>query len=129
MRVWRNESQNLTRGIRWRKRKNAILEQFKLFMLGSGGIGSWFGPTTDDDVFARLGELPGEPLTKVQLNQLLVLGREAPVSDDFFRYYWLTVPKAHPYNVDKLPGYDQRWTQGKAIASLEHLHWGLTVFF
>lgn len=62
--------------------KEAILAEFDLFALGTGGIGSWLGPDTDSEVFDRLGRLPHEALTKVQLNQLLVLGREAPVSDD-----------------------------------------------
>lgn len=105
--------------------KEAILKSFALFSLGTPGIGSWLGPETDPEVFERLGRLPHEKLTKVQLNQLLVLGREAPVSDDFFQYYWLQVPPFHPYDVKRLPGFDRMWLDGDAIASTDHLKWGL----
>src|ERR1700684_4371255 len=95
--------------------KEAILKEFELFALGTGGIGSWLGPDTDAEVVDRLGRLPHEALTKVQLNQLLVLGREAPVSDDFFRYYFLDVPPLHPYDVKRVPGFEAAWIDGNAI--------------
>jgi len=66
--------------------KEGILAELDLFSLGTGGIGSWLTETTNDEVFQRLAALDQNPLSKVQLNQLLVLGHEAPVSDDFFRY-------------------------------------------
>ena len=69
--------------------KDNILDEFSLFILGTDGIGGWLGPATDDRVFRRLESINGEPLAKVQLNQLLAFGHEAPVSDDFFHYYWL----------------------------------------
>jgi hypothetical protein len=61
----------------------------------------------------------------VQLNQLLVLGHEAPVSDAFFRYYWLTAPITHPYDVQEIPDYSDTWTASNEIISLAHLKWGL----
>jgi hypothetical protein len=67
--------------------KEQILEHFKLFRLGTDGIGGWLGPDTDARVFDRLAQVGTTPLTKVQLNQLFAFGHEAPVSDDFFRYY------------------------------------------
>jgi hypothetical protein len=82
-----------------------ILEELRIFSLGTGGIGSWLTDSTCEEVFLRLSLIEQEPLSKVQLNQLLVLSHEAPVSDDFFRYYWLSTPKEHPYNVTKLPGF------------------------
>ena len=60
--------------------KEEILEQLQLFSLGGEGIGGWLTAETNPQVFDRLGRLEEEPLSKVQLNQLLVLGREAPVS-------------------------------------------------
>jgi hypothetical protein len=62
--------------------KQQILRELRLFSLQTGGIGSWLTEHTDDEVFARLGRIEDEPLTKVQLNQLLAFGHEAPVSDD-----------------------------------------------
>ncbi len=57
--------------------KEEILDQFSLFSLGTGGIGSWLAPETDDAVFVRLAKVDREPLSKVQLDQLLVLAHEA----------------------------------------------------
>jgi hypothetical protein len=106
--------------------KSEILEDFSLFSLPTGGIGSWLTERTHDDVFARLGKVDDEPLSAVQLNQLLVLGHEAPVGDGFFRYYWLDAPRHHPYSVRGVPGFSEDWLQSEGmIASLAHLKWGL----
>src|SRR5260370_28200267 len=78
--------------------KEQILDEFRLFHLGSDGIGGWLGPGTDGRVFDRLDGVDKDHLAKVQLNQLLAFGHEAPVSDDFFRYYWLSAPNLHPYD-------------------------------
>ena len=104
--------------------KTEILREFQLFSVGTGGIGTWLTDRTDDKVFDRLSTIEHDPITKVQLNQLLVLSHEAPVSDGFFRYYWLSVP-VHFYPVDRVPGYSESWTKSDAIMSLEHLKWGL----
>jgi hypothetical protein len=93
---------------------------------GTGGIDSWIGAATDERVIARLRRLPDEPLSRAQLNQLLVLGHEVGVSAHFFSYYWLEAP-IHPYDVTKVADYDSAWT-GKGtrkILSLSHLKWGL----
>jgi len=89
--------------------KEKVLEELQLFSLGTGGIGSWLTLETDDRVFQRLAGIETEPLTMVQLNQLLAFGHEAPVSDDFFRYYWRDVPTEHPYEVSKLPDFQEEW--------------------
>ena len=106
--------------------KAEILEEFSLFSVPTGGIGSWLTDQTDADVFERLGKLEEEPLSAVQLNQLLVLGHEAPVGDGFFRYYWMQAPAQHPYSVRDVPGFSEDWLQSEGmIASLAHLKWGL----
>ncbi|MGO8931564.1 MAG: hypothetical protein ACLQU3_32315 [Limisphaerales bacterium] len=109
--------------------KQRILEELKLFSLRSGGVGSWLSDNTDDEVFARLGHIDQEPLTKVQFNQLLAFGHEAPVSDEFFRYYWLASVRDHPYDVTSIPKFEQAWGQSSAITSLAHLKWGLYRLF
>ncbi len=76
--------------------KSDLLEELRLFKLHNGGLGSWITTETDPEVFARIGEVDENPITKVQLNQLLAFGHEAPVSEDFFRYYWLQTPQNHP---------------------------------
>jgi hypothetical protein len=109
--------------------KERILSEFDLFSLGTGGIGDWLMKSTDDTIFARLASIDHEPLRKVQLNQLLVLGHQAPVSDDFFHYYWLDVPATHPYDVKTLPDYNESWGKASEIVSLGHLKWGLYRLF
>jgi len=110
--------------------KEIILKEFELFSIGTGGIGGWLTPDTDEVVFTRLSKIDKEPLTKVQFNQLLVLGHEAPVSDDFYDYYWLSCPNLHPYDVEKMPGFQSTWfNEHRHIVSLEHLKWGLYRLF
>jgi hypothetical protein len=106
--------------------KEKILKEFELFSLGSGGIGSWINEHTSPLIFDRLLEIENSPLSKVQLNQLLVLGHEAPLSDGFFRYYWTTLPDKHDYDCALIPGFNKGWTVGSEyIQNLEHLKWGL----
>ena len=106
--------------------KADILREFSLFSVPTGGIGNWLTEDTHDDVFARLGKVDQEPLPAVQLNQLLVLGHEAPVGDDFFRYYWLLAPAQHPYDVRTIPDFSDSFLRSSsAILSLAHLKWGL----
>ena len=108
------------------KSRAQILQEFSLFSVPTGGIGSWLSEQTDSDVFERLGKIDQEPLSAVQLNQLLVMGHEALVGDGFFRYYWLETPEEHPYNVRDVPGFTESWLQSKEmIVSLAHLRWGL----
>lgn len=109
--------------------KQQILRELRLFSLQTGGIGSWLTENTDDEVFTRLGRIEDEPLTKVQLNQLLAFGHEAPVSDDVFRYYWLAAPAEHPYDVKALPDFQEAYQKSSAITSLAHLKWGLYRLF
>jgi hypothetical protein len=93
---------------------------------GTGGIDSWIGPETDQRIVTRLTQLDQEPLSRAQLNQLLVLGKEIGVSAGFFSYYWLECPR-HPYDVSKVGGFDAAWVSDGAgrIVSLRHLRWGL----
>ena len=106
--------------------KSEILNQFSLFSVPTGGIGNWLTEDTHNDVFSRLGKVDQEPLPAVQLNQLLVLGHEAPVGDDFFRYYWLLAPDQHPYDVCSIPDFSTNFIESSgAIISLAHLKWGL----
>ncbi len=107
--------------------KSQILKDFALFSLPTGGIGNWLTENTDPIIFERLSTLKENPLSKVQLNQLLLLGLEAGVSQGFFEYYWLQTPIEHPYEVQTIPGFQQKWISATdmQIHSLEHLKWGL----
>jgi hypothetical protein len=110
--------------------KKQILEEFKLFSVPTGGIGRWLTEDTHEDVFNRLIGIEKNPLPYVQLNQLLVLGHEAPVSEGFFKYYWLTNVLTHPYPVNAISVFSENWLDGSSsIKSLEHLKWGLYRLF
>ena len=104
--------------------KKEILQMFELFSGGTGGIDSWLGPKTHEVVFERLANIDKEPLSKEQMDQLLILSHEAGVSDDFFKYYWLTAP-FHPYDVTNISDFRSEWIQSSEIQSLQHLRWGL----
>jgi hypothetical protein len=105
--------------------KGEILRRMEIYRIEGGGIGSWLTESTCDTVFARLATIDSDPLSAVQLNQLLVLAHEAPVSDGFFRYFWLDIPALHPYDVNDLPGFRVTWQGAGSIRSLDHLAWGL----
>ncbi|MHC4405342.1 MAG: hypothetical protein ACYTG0_37320 [Planctomycetota bacterium] len=109
--------------------KDQILRELKLFSIRTGGGGSWMTEDSEAEVFARLGRIEEEPLTKVQLNQLLAFGHQAPVSDEFFRYYWLTRPAAHPYDLKSISDFEEAYEESSAITSLAHLKWGLYRLF
>lgn len=104
--------------------RDRILRDFSLFSLGTGGLGNWLGLDTEDAVFERLVQIQERPLSRAQFNQLLVLGREAPVSDGYFAYYFHS--DTHPcYDVTKLPRYRASFKQEETIVDLDHLYWGL----
>ena len=110
--------------------KAQILDEFALLSIPTGGIGSWLTEDTNEEVFTRLAMIDEEPLTHGQLNQLLVLAHEAPISDGFFRYYWLHAPKEHSYDVQCLPDYSQDFLGlSDCVTSLAHLRWGLYRLF
>lgn len=107
--------------------KDEVLSRFKLFYGGPGsGITSWLGPDASEEVIDRLSQVKEEPLSKVQLDQLLVLSHEAGVSDGFFSYYWLCAPE-HSYDVKLIPGFQKKWidSESQMIISLDQLSWGL----
>lgn len=106
---------------------DSIFDKFKDFLL-AGGIGSRMMDDAKQEIVERLTHIHEDPLSKVQLNQLLVLCHEAPISDDFFHYYWLSTPE-HPYDVTKIPGFQKAWTDASAISSIEHLQWGFYRLF
>lgn len=108
--------------------KADILEKFKLFEGGTGGLDSWLRTETPDQVFNALADLSTEPLSRERLNQLLTLAHEAPISQPLFAYYWLSAPD-HPYDVRRIPGYSERWVNSRHISSIDHLYWGLYRFY
>ena len=96
---------------------------------GTGGLDSWLGAQSPREVFEAIGDLDTRPLTRARLNQLLTLSHEAPISQPLFSYYWLKAPAGHPYNVIKIPGFDESWTAFDSIRSVDQLYWGLYRFY
>jgi len=46
-----------------------------------------------------------------------------------FRYYWLSNPSEHPYQVTSLPGYNPEWLNQEYISSVDQLYWGMYRFY
>jgi hypothetical protein len=106
--------------------KKDLAREYARFRFGSSGLGNFVHEQIDDEVFRQLTLLDETPLTKVQLNQLLVLSNAGSMSDGFFKYYWLLKPE-HPYDVTRLPYYAASMTGSgdQNVQSHDHLRWGL----
>ena len=110
--------------------RHPVLDRFSDFVSDAGGIDSWLTSNAPPAVFDRLADLEADPLSREQLNQLLVLSHEAGMSAGFFAYYWLTAPASHPHDVREVDGFDSAWIDGvTSIVSLDHLRWGLYRFY
>jgi hypothetical protein len=105
--------------------KEVLAHEYEAFHFSSDGIGGFVHASMPDEVFQQLSRLDDTPITKVQLNQLLVLSNTGSMSDGFFKYYWLYKPE-HTYDVMKLPYYASGITDSnQGIRSHDHLRWGL----
>jgi hypothetical protein len=105
-----------------------LLDRFSLFCTGNGGIESLIHDNAPDLVLSRLMELDREPLSKVQLNQLLGLSKERGTSDGFFHYYWSAEP-ASPYKLSVIPGFSTEFSKHDKIQSLDHFLYGFYRIF
>jgi hypothetical protein len=106
--------------------KAQIIEYFDLFSNSeTDGLESLFSLKGKEEVFTRLSKIEDEPLSKVQLNQLLIISGLAGITYGFYKYYWLATPETHPYNVKSLEDFEEHFTKSQAIVSLQHLRWGL----
>ena len=79
-------------------------------------------------LFEILSNLQEKPLSKAQLDQLLILHQQKNMSEDFFRYYWLTKPDDHFYAIDATKGFKLSSTCNN-ISSIEQLKWGFNRLF
>jgi hypothetical protein len=105
--------------------REMLLEHFQPLFAGTGGIDSWLHAGTPQTVFDRLGELDSKPLTRAQLNQLLVLSHEAGMSDGFYRFYWLTLPAISRDAADTA----KFEVCPESIRSVDQLRWGWRRFY
>lgn len=108
-----------------------IIDQFSLFAGTDGGIESWLTKRTDPRIFERLATIESQPISRSQLNQLLLLGHEAALSAGFFQFYWFATPAAgsHPYDPRLIEGYSPEYANHPAIKSIAQLRWGLYRFY
>jgi hypothetical protein len=107
--------------------KDKVITKFADLSFGTEqGLGTWLSESSHPLVLDRLKQIETEPLTKVQLNQLLVVSQMASISDGFFRYYWREAPE-HPYDVKAIGVFSAQWLDGSehVIRGIDHLHWGL----
>lgn len=111
-------------------KRNEIVEVFSDIMYESEqkSICNFVTSKSNDELFDILENIHDRPLSKVQLDQLLILHQQKNVSEDFFRYYWLTMPSDHIYEVD--PPKKFTLSEGLSnITSVYQLKWGFTRIF
>jgi len=80
-----------------------------------------------EDAIAALSD---RAFSWARLNQIMHLCSQAGMSEGFFRYYFLEVPKAHPYPTEKVfdsAGYKPP-SSGSEIATLRQFQWGVRRF-
>jgi hypothetical protein len=105
-----------------------LRSKYSVFHTQFGGIEALLWGDAGDEVCSRLMEIPSDPLSKVQLNQLLGLQEERAVSDDFFRYYWLEEP-AVPYKLSSIPGFASTYGGHTDVRSIEQFFYGMYRIF
>ncbi len=106
--------------------KQEILELFKdLSYSESTGLERFLSTNGNDETFDRLSKIEQTPISKVQLNQLFSISGLPSMTFGFFKYYWLIIPKEHPYQTEKLVGFNEEFTTDEFIKSLQQLRWGL----
>ncbi len=87
------------------------------------GIEYFLSSNGKKEVFERLSIIDVNPLSKVQLNQLLIISGLPGITYGFYKYYWLETPLSHPYDVKKVDDYEN-W-DAQEIISIKHLRWGI----
>ena len=108
--------------------RSVLLKFFDPLFSGTGGLDSWLHDGVPQTVISRLKSVSDDPLTREQLNQLLVLSHEAGLGAGFFEYYWLSAPD-HTFDVRAFADFEEHFLTGRSIDSLEQLRWGLTRFY
>lgn len=104
----------------------AVIETYKKFFNSNSiGFESFITENTDDIILERISKIENEPLTYVQLNQLLSFGKVSAISDGFYQYYWMISTLLHPYDITKLPEYQSiSFDKSNILTSLQ-LQWGI----
>lgn len=107
-------------------KKEEIVKYFdELSNPDTTGLEHFLSSKVEDEVIKRLENIDNEPLSKVQLNQLLIMSGLNGIKYGFYKYYWLSEPNTHPYKVRSVEDFDEKYTKETAITSLKQLKWGL----
>lgn len=93
-------------------------------MCNDEGLCGFVSENSSEYVFRSIANIKSEPITKVQLDQLFSLQGIRSISDDFFKYYWLSKPTVHFYEIE-----DIVIPNSHTINSIEQLKWGLKRIF
>jgi hypothetical protein len=109
-------------------KREELMAALALFTTGKCGIERLVCEDAPAIVMDRLAALDREPLSKVQLNQLLGLREERGMSDGFFHYYWSAEPKV-PYKLSTIPGFSTEFHKHNKIQDLNHFIYGLHRIF
>ncbi len=107
--------------------KDEVIKEFAdiMYKTEQKTICSFVTETGPQELFELLENIESKPLSKVQLDQLLILHQQKNISDDFFSYYWLNMPDTPIYEVElRFFRFDD-----KGIASVEQLKWGFKRIF
>ncbi len=109
-------------------KKQEIIQAFSDIMYRSKQktICSFISKDSPESLFSLLENIENKPLSKVQLDQLLILHQQKNISDDFFRYYWLITPTNHFYDVELPVNFK---ISNENITSIEQLKWGFNRVF
>lgn len=108
--------------------KTELQETYAVFNASGDGIESLLWGNEHEFVCERVLNIPSDPLSKVQLNQLLGYKREMAVSDEFFKFYWCNGGRS-PYVVSNVPNYSESYAAHDDIRSVEQLFHGLYRIF
>ena len=85
--------------------KEELVKYFELFSNPDptcDGLERFLSINGEQEVFDRLKNSSDLKLNKVQLNQLFIMSGLTSITFGFFKYYWLTLPDKHPYNLKEL---------------------------
>lgn len=101
-----------------------VRDRLRTFATKNSGLENLLADPYGEEITHRLARLETEPLSNVQLNQLLVFQRERAVSYGFFRYYWFS-NNVTLYKLSSVPGYSNAYESLDEIASIEQFCFGL----
>jgi len=106
-----------------------VLKMSERFFSNETGIEGFINKQTNSLVIDRLARIDQDPLTYVQLNQMLSISKIPSITDGFYKYYWLDIPEKHIYDVKKIDTFTKFSFEEGKITTLDHFFWGIERMF